>query len=89
MAFGFQKSVRTAPGVKLNLSRKGVSISMGGKGFRHSFGLGGRRTIVGVLGTGPSFSIHHKGGRAGPRGGDFLGPIVIVAAIFFVVWLFR
>ena len=36
MGFRFRKSVKIAPGVRLNLNRKSPSISLGGKGAHYT-----------------------------------------------------
>ena len=36
MAWGFKKSIKIAPGVRINLSKSGVSASLGGKGFTYN-----------------------------------------------------
>jgi hypothetical protein len=54
MAFRFQKRIKLLPGVTLNLSRKGVSTSVGATGARVTVGHGQVRTTVGVPGTGIS-----------------------------------
>ena len=36
MGFRFRKSVKIAPGVRLNLNRKSASISLGGKGAHYT-----------------------------------------------------
>jgi Protein of unknown function (DUF4236) len=36
MAFGFRKSMRLAPGVRLTLSKRGASVSGGPKGAKMS-----------------------------------------------------
>lgn len=57
MGLRFRKSVKLAPGVKINLSKKGVGMSFGGKGCRYSIGASGRRTTTfSVPGTGLSYS---------------------------------
>ena len=60
MAFRFRKSVKLLPGVRVNLSKSGASLSLGGKGFRHTIGHGKQRTTVGILGTGLSYSKVHR-----------------------------
>ncbi|MFP7851565.1 DUF4236 domain-containing protein [Pseudomonas aeruginosa] len=37
MAIRFRKSIKVAPGVRLNISKSGVSTSVGGKGFTAAF----------------------------------------------------
>ena len=57
MGFNFRKSFKVAPGVKLNISKKGISsVSAGVKGARVRVGKKGTRTTVGIPGTGLSYS---------------------------------
>ena len=57
MGFRFRKSFKLAPGVRLNLSKKSMGLSFGGKGARLSVNSSGRKTAsVGVPGTGVSYS---------------------------------
>jgi hypothetical protein len=43
MAFGFRKSIRLAPGVRMNLSRRSVGVSAGLRGAKVSASSSGRR----------------------------------------------
>ena len=52
----FQKRIKIIPGVTINLSRKGVSTSVGTTGARVTYGHGQKRTTIGVPGTGISHS---------------------------------
>lgn len=65
MGFRFRKSVKIAPGVRLNIGKKSVGISAGVKGARVSVNSSGRKTTtVGLPGTGLSYSKTAKiGGR--------------------------
>lgn len=57
MGFNFRKSLKIAPGVRLNITKKGISsLSIGGKGARVNLGKKGTRTTVGLPGTGLSYS---------------------------------
>ena len=57
MGFRFQRRIRIAPGVRLNLSRSGISTSVGGRGFT----LNSRGTAtVGIPGTGLSYRANLK-----------------------------
>lgn len=57
MGFNFRKSLKIAPGVRLNITKKGISsVSLGGKGARVNLGKKGTRTTVGIPGTGLSHS---------------------------------
>jgi hypothetical protein len=48
----FRKSIRVAPGVRLNIGKRGVGMSVGGKGLRVGVGTRGAYTSVGIPGTG-------------------------------------
>ena len=53
MGLNFRKSITILPGVRLNLSKSGVSASFGKKGIRQSISTSGRATTtLGIPGTG-------------------------------------
>lgn len=55
MGFRFRKSVKICKGVKVNFSKSGASLSLGGRG--HSVNIGKRsRVTFGIPGTGLSYS---------------------------------
>ena len=55
MSLRYRKSIKLAPGVKLNVGTKSVGVSVGGKGFRKSINSNGRvTTSVSIPGTGLS-----------------------------------
>lgn len=56
MGFRFRKSVKIAPGIKLNLGKNGVSASIGPKGAKVTIGSNGTRKTLGLPGTGLSFT---------------------------------
>ena len=56
MGFRFHRSVRLLPGLRLNLSKSGVSASVGTRGAWLTFGRNGTRTTVGLPGTGISYT---------------------------------
>ena len=61
MGLNFRKSFKIAPGVRLNVRKKGISsVSVGGKGARLSVGKKDTRTTVGIPGTGLSYSSHQS-----------------------------
>jgi tetratricopeptide (TPR) repeat protein len=45
MGFRMRKSIKLAPGVRLNVSKRGVGASIGGGGVRYSAHSSGRRTV--------------------------------------------
>jgi tetratricopeptide (TPR) repeat protein len=63
----FRRSIRIAPGIKLNLGKRGISASVGMRGAHETFHISGRRlTSVGIPGTGISY-ISRSGGRGRAR----------------------
>lgn len=53
MAIRFRKSIKIAPGVKLNLNKKSAGITVGGKGVHYTVNTSGTRTAsAGIPGTG-------------------------------------
>ncbi|MBQ6523696.1 MAG: DUF4236 domain-containing protein [Atopobiaceae bacterium] len=54
MGLRFRRSVKIMPGVKVNLSASGTSLTVGPKGFTTTIGKGGRYRNVGIPGTGIS-----------------------------------
>lgn len=56
MGLRFSKSIRIAPGVRINLSKAGVSVSVGGRGLSANAGRRGIRTTAGLPGTGLNWS---------------------------------
>lgn len=67
MALRFRRSIRLAPGLKVNLSKRGVSISSGIRGANVSLGRRGLYGNVGAPGTGLSYRTKlnaSSGGRS-------------------------
>lgn len=56
MAFRFRKSVKIAPGIRLNIGKKGISTSIGGRGATVNISKRGTRVTTGLPGTGLSSS---------------------------------
>jgi len=56
MGFRFRRSIRVAPGVKLNLGRKSASVSVGTRGLWYTTGTSGQRVTAGIPGTGLSYT---------------------------------
>lgn len=64
MGLRFRKSIKIAKGVSLNLNKKSVGLSIGGKGARYTINSSGRKTAtVGIPGTGLSYSHTSTSGR--------------------------
>lgn len=67
MAFRFFRRFRVAPGVHLNLSKGGVSMSAGPRGLKATVGTSGRRFTAGIPGTGLHYTKVAKPGRSGSQ----------------------
>jgi hypothetical protein len=65
MGWGFRKSIKIAPGIRINLSKSGISTSVGGKGF--TYNTRGRITTS-IPGTGIRYTTSLKGRKSSHRG---------------------
>jgi hypothetical protein len=64
MGFRFRKRVRLLPGLYVNLSKSGASVSVGGRGFTENISRRGVRTTLSIPGTGLSYTTRtRKWGR--------------------------
>ncbi|MFW6346584.1 MAG: DUF4236 domain-containing protein [Halomonas sp.] len=68
MGFRFQRRIRLAPGVRLNLSKRGLGLSLGPRGASLSVGPSGVHAHGGIPGTGLAW--REKLDRASPPGGE-------------------
>jgi hypothetical protein len=73
MGWQFRKSIKIAPGVRINVSRSGVSTSVGGRGATVNIGRKGTRATVDIPGTGISFSQRVGGGGSASNQGAAQG----------------
>lgn len=64
MGLRFRRTIRVMPGVRLNLSRSGISTSVGVRGAHVTVGHGRMRETVGLPGSGLSYtqsrSLEHR-----------------------------
>lgn len=98
MGLRFRKSIKIGNGAKLNIGKKSIGMSVGGKGARYTVNSSGRRTkSVGIPGTGLSYvstsggrksSSHSSRGRktSGTSKGGCLLIIIIFCAISVIVY---
>ncbi|HEX2171771.1 MAG TPA: DUF4236 domain-containing protein [Dehalococcoidia bacterium] len=68
MGWSFRKSLKLLPGVRLNLSKGGPSLSVGRSGAAANLGRRGVRVTLGLPGTGLRWSGRVGGGRRRRRG---------------------
>lgn len=86
MSLRMRKRIKILPGIYINLSRSGISTSVGIKGASVTTGHGKTHTNIGIPGTGISYSksTTNKNQKAVPSGG-----ISVLMAIFFgIIGLF-
>ncbi len=68
MGLRFFRRIRVAPGVTLNLSKSGGSVSLGPRGAKVTVGPRGVRRTVGIPGTGIHYTTHSGYGSGSARG---------------------
>jgi hypothetical protein len=89
----FRRSLRLLPGVRLNISKTGTSVSVGGRGGTVNFSKRGVYGTVGLPGTGISWrerldTPRSSARRAATRSWLFMG-VVVVAAIVWALMRLR
>ncbi|HFD86224.1 MAG TPA: DUF4236 domain-containing protein [Gammaproteobacteria bacterium] len=67
MSFRFWRRIKIAPGVTLNLSKSGGSLSFGPRGAKFTVGPRGKRATMGIPGTGLFYTTPITGGKGGKR----------------------
>lgn len=77
----FRKSIGVLPGVKVNLSKTGVSTSLGGHGATVNVGTKSRSVTLGIPGTGLSYRV--------PLSSGVLVLIVVAAALVGLAYLIK
>jgi Protein of unknown function (DUF4236) len=81
--FRFRRSIKIAPGVRINLSKSGVSTSIGTRGATVNVRGDRVRETVGIPGTGVSYQEQQRTGSGGASGLLFL-----ILALAVLAWLF-
>ncbi len=77
----FRKSIGILPGVKLNVSKTGVSTSLGGRGATMNIGTRSRTVTLGIPGTGLSYRV--------PISTSIVVVLLIVAALVGIAYLIQ
>jgi len=90
MGFRFRRTIKVLPGIRLNLSRSGISTSVGVRGAHVTVGHGRVRETVGVPGSGAFYtttqSTRHEAQEApggGPPGRFWRRLLWIILAVLF------
>jgi len=81
MSFRFWRRVKILPGVTLNLSKTGGSLSFGPRGTKLTIGPHGRRTSVGIPGTGLFYTKTYGSKRKGKGGEPTNAPVVPTVSV--------
>ena len=73
MALRFQRRIRIAPGISLNLNKRSMSTSFGQRGAHVTVGPKGKRATIGLPGTGLYYTTYQRG-----KPGIFLVVVIVV-----------
>ena len=91
MALRFRRSIRLAPGIRLNVGMHGAGLSVGPRGFHVGVNRRGMYTSAGIPGTG-IYAVHHirrSAGQhpsvAGSAAGFMVGVMAAVVIILVLV----
>lgn len=85
MAWNYRKRIKIAPGVHVNLSKGGISTSVGPKGAKVTFGKGGTYLNKSIPGTGLYSREKISGGNKSSNNGCavvFLAIFLLIGAAF-------
>jgi len=85
MAIRFRKSIKIAPGVRLNIGKKSGSVRIGGKNAGYTIGSKGNTASASLAGTGLGVSKRHGGGGLF-RVLVLAGLILVAVAIALALW---
>lgn len=89
MSLRFYRRVHVLPGVRVNLSMRGASVSFGHRGAWYTMGANGRRTAtLGWPGTGLRYTTTTTGGggprQAMPPAPSAIGGLILVVLLILV-----
>ena len=86
MSLRFRRSLRIAPGIRLNLGLHGAGLSLGARGLHVGVNRRGMYSSAGIPGTG-LYAVHHfkPTGQPHPEVQGDVGPFLIGVAVVAVV----
>lgn len=88
MSFRFRRSIKLFPGVKINLSKSGPSLSVGPRGASINVSKRGTRATVGIPGTGLSYSqrlTQAQDSASAPAKEDGTGRAILKAVLLLTI----
>lgn len=83
MGFRFRRRISIGPGLRLNVSKSGISTSVGTRGAWFTTGHGKTRETVGLPGTGVSYTEQQS---VGAPPGDDAAPASSSGAARVLIW---
>ena len=81
MSFRFTRRLSIIPGLRLNLSKSGASLSVGHRGLWYTIGPRRQRVTVGAPGTGLYWTETYPIPAQAPHAGHRLALIVVLLAL--------
>jgi hypothetical protein len=84
MGLRFSRRIPLVPGLRVNLSKSGASVSVGHRGGWVTIGPAGTRATVGLPGSGLSYSERLRGPHLGHQA-NFIFVLVVIGAV--IMWL--
>lgn len=88
MGLRFRRRLKVAPGVSLNLGKRGASLSVGRRGARVTVGHGQVRETVGLPGTGLSYTrTQSRSRRHAKKGGGILSTLIGLFVLYILARL--
>ena len=89
MPLRFSRRFSLIPGLRVNLSKSGASLSVGHRGAWYTVGPRGRRATLGLPGTGLFWTERYPP-AAGPHGGHRVAFVLLVGFVVGVLgWALR
>ena len=86
MGFRFRRSIKIAPGVRINLSKSGLSTSIGTRGATVNIRGDRVRGTVGIPGTGLSYSEQQRAQGAGVIGEGAMRILIVLAVLILIAF---
>ncbi len=85
MGFRFRRSIKIAPGVRINLSKSGVSTPVGARGATVNLRGDRVRELVGIPGTGLSYREEQRISSANGGAPLMLALVAVFIIAFFLI----
>jgi hypothetical protein len=87
MGLRFRRSFHLSPGWRVNLSKSGVSTSIGRRGAWFTIGPRGTRETIGIPGTGVSWTEQQAAAPAHSRATSVVVGLFALAIVFAIGWI--